>query len=130
VGHCCAATIWPGKPFASLIASVTGCTICRKSIAESLVTTGYAVPLVLVNPYLAGSLFLDYLFRGRFHLIPSDPQVLAPDDLSALTAPTAGPENPGSAGFQAPGAATDVNSESQTSESANSGLEEIKAIHE
>ena len=36
----------------------------NKSIAESLSTTGYAVPIAVLNPYLAGGLFADYLARG------------------------------------------------------------------
>jgi hypothetical protein len=102
----------------------------NKSIAESLITTGYAVPIVLLNPYVAGGLLADYLMRGHFHLIPSDPQVLSPDDLSALTAPAAAPENPDSAGALAPSAAAGVSLESTTSDPANSGLAETKAFHE
>ena len=43
----------------------------NKSISESLITTAYAVPIAVVNPYLAGGLFVDYLVRGRYHLIPT-----------------------------------------------------------
>jgi hypothetical protein len=57
-----------------------------KGIDESIVTTIYAIPIVLINPYVAGGLFVDYLVRGRYHLIPKDPTVLGPDDLSALMA--------------------------------------------
>ncbi len=64
-----------------------------KGIDESFVTTVYAIPLVIVNPYLAGGLFVDYLVRGRYHLIPKDPQVVTPDNLSVLTAPTAPNDN-------------------------------------
>jgi hypothetical protein len=102
----------------------------NKSIAESLITTGYAVPIVLLNPYLAGGLLVDYLMRGHFHLIPSDPEVLSPGNLYALTAPASAPQNPESAGDQAPSAAEGVSLQTQTSESANSGLAEIKALHE
>jgi hypothetical protein len=102
----------------------------NKSIAESLITTGYAVPIVILNPYVAGGLLADYLVRGRYHLIPRDPQVLGPENLSALTAPTAAPENPDSAGELAPGAALAVPPRSPTSDGASSGLEEIKAFHE
>ena len=102
----------------------------NKSIAESLITTGYAVPIVLLNPYLAGGLLVDYLMRGHFHLIPDDPQVLSPDNLYALTAPIAAPQNPVSAGDQAPSAVEGVAPQTQTLDSANSGLAEIKAIHE
>ena len=47
-------------------------------------TTGYAVPIFLMNPYLAGGLFLDYVTRGRFPSVPEHPPVLAPDELSTL----------------------------------------------
>ncbi len=62
-----------------------------KTVDESFVTTIYAIPIALVNPYLAGGLFVDYLVRGRYHLIPKDPTVLGPDKLSALTAPSRDP---------------------------------------
>jgi hypothetical protein len=69
-----------------------------KGVDESLATTVYAIPIALLNPYLAGGLFLDYLLRGRYHLIPKHPQVLSPGNLSQLTAPRAPAENSGSAG--------------------------------
>lgn len=56
----------------------------NKSVAGSLVTTAYAVPLTLVNPYLAGAILVDYLVRGRYPLIPQDVTVLAPEKLEAL----------------------------------------------
>lgn len=102
----------------------------NKSIAESLTTTGYAVPIVLINPYLAGGIFVDYLARGRFHLILRNPRVLSPDDLSALTDPTVGEENPASAGVQAPSAAAGGPAERQTPQAVKSGLTEIKAPNE
>lgn len=101
-----------------------------KDVAESLTTTGYAVPLVLLNPYIAGGVFVDYLARGRFHSVPRHPQVLEPGDLLALTVPAHAAQNPGSAGPQAPGVATGGSEESRTPEGASSGLREIKAIHE
>ncbi|MDR3750360.1 MAG: hypothetical protein P4K94_02630 [Terracidiphilus sp.] len=101
-----------------------------KDIAGSLTTTGYAVPLVLMNPYLAGGLFADYLARGRFHSVPRHPQVLDPDNLSALTVAARTAQNPGSAGVQAPSAATGGSEDIRTPGLANSGLGEIKAFHE
>jgi hypothetical protein len=101
-----------------------------KDIAESLTTTVYAVPIVLVNPYLAGGLFADYLARGRYHLIPRHPETLGPDNLLPLTAPARAAQNPDSAGMQAPSAAVSGSPETQAPEPANSGLREIKAIHE
>jgi hypothetical protein len=58
--------------------------IPHKSVAASLITTGYAVPIVLLNPYLAGGIFVDYLVRGRYPLIDRHAPVLAPDQLSVL----------------------------------------------
>jgi hypothetical protein len=102
----------------------------NKSIAESLTTTGYAVPIVLLNPYLAGGLFADYMLRGRHHLVPKDPEVLGPENLLTLTEPARAAENPDSAGRQVPGAAAGVTVETQTPDPAKSGLIEIKGIHE
>jgi hypothetical protein len=58
----------------------------NKSIAESLATTSYAIPIALLNPYLAGGLFVDYLVRGRHHLIP--PLPAAPRKLTGPKQPT------------------------------------------
>jgi len=102
----------------------------NKSLAESLSTTGYAIPIAVVNPYLAGGLFVDYLARGRHRLIPSHPQMLAPENLLALTAPDGAMQNPESAGAQVPGAAVDGRSEIGATQAANFGLTEIKVAHE
>ncbi|MGD0938353.1 MAG: hypothetical protein ABR905_01490 [Terracidiphilus sp.] len=101
----------------------------NKGIAESLATTTYAVPIALLNPYLAGGLFVDYLVRGRYHVIPKHPQLLAPDNLMALTATAPSAENPGSAGLQAPSAVAGNSSEIESAP-ANYGLKEMKAAHE
>jgi hypothetical protein len=69
-----------------------------KGIDESFVTTPYAIPIAVMNPYLAGGLVVDYLVRGRYHLIPRHPQVLGPGNLSLLTAPTSPAQNSASAG--------------------------------
>jgi hypothetical protein len=69
-----------------------------KGIDESFVTTVYAIPIAVMNPYLAGGLFVDYLVRGRQHLIPKDPEILGPGNLSPLTAPTATNDNSARAG--------------------------------
>jgi hypothetical protein len=102
----------------------------NKSVAELLSTTGYAIPIALANPYLAGGLFVDYLVRGRHHLIPKYPQRLAPDNLFALTAPGRSAENPDSAGAQVPSAAAGGSAKTKASATANSGLTEIKVTHE
>ena len=102
----------------------------NKSIAESLATTGYAIPIALLNPYLAGGLFVDYLVRGRHHLIPKNPQLLEPDNLGALTAAARVAQNPGSAGVQAPRAFASGSAEADGTETANFGLKEIGVAHE
>jgi hypothetical protein len=102
----------------------------NKSIAESLATTVYAVPIALVNPYLAGGLFVDYLVRGHHNLIPKNPELLAPDDLSPLTAPTRAGQNPQSAGVQASSAAGSDSVYPMATAAANFGLKESKGTHE
>lgn len=64
-------------------------------------TTGYAVPIAVLNPYLAGGLFVDYLVRG--HLIPKDPQMLSPENIAFLTQTGDPTENPLSASDQVHG---------------------------
>jgi hypothetical protein len=66
----------------------------NKSIDESFVTTVYAIPITILNPYLAGGLLVDYLIRGRYHIVPKHPDVLSPEDLSALTRMPIRADNP------------------------------------
>jgi len=83
------------------IPQIPGCrriSHSAKGIDESLLTTPYAIPIALLNPYLAGGLFLDYLARGRYHPIPKHFETLGPEELSPLTAPAATGENAASAG--------------------------------
>jgi hypothetical protein len=70
----------------------------NKNIDESFVTTLYAVPIALLNPYLAGGLFVDYIVRGHYHLIPKSPEILGPNDLAPLTAQAARNDNSAIAG--------------------------------
>jgi hypothetical protein len=44
-----------------------------RGVTESIITNGYVIPIVILNPYVAGGLFADYLARGRYHLIPKNP---------------------------------------------------------
>lgn len=103
----------------------------NKSISESLITTGYAVPIAILNPYLAGGLFVDYVVRGRYHLIPKDPERLTPETLEALTWPGAPAENSASASAEA-NSATTVYRRAGIPAAAivNSGLKENTATHE
>jgi hypothetical protein len=57
-----------------------------KGVDESFITTAYAVPIAVLNPYLAGALCLDYLVRGRHRLVPRHPELLGPGNLEALLA--------------------------------------------
>jgi hypothetical protein len=54
------------------------------SVAGSLMTTGYAIPIAILNPYLAGGLFLDYLVRGRFPRAYQNCPKLEPTQLAEL----------------------------------------------
>ncbi len=99
-------------------------------VAESLCTTAYAIPIAILNPYVAGGVFVDYFVRGRFHLIPKNPQILGPDNLAALTSPAQADQNAESAGEQAPSAIVSGLTETQTAMTAHSGLQEIKAKDE
>jgi len=77
----------------------------NKGISESLITTAYAVPIAILNPYLAGGLFVDYVVRGRYHMIPKETLTLMPDDLIVLTSPASPAENSFSASVQVHSAA-------------------------
>jgi hypothetical protein len=102
----------------------------NKSISESLVTTGYAVPITVLNPYLAGGLLVDYLVRGRYHLSLRHPQILEPDNLDELTNVGSYGQNSESADDQASGAAMSGFTELPSAAVANSGPREITAEHE
>ncbi len=96
----------------------------NKSIAESFVTTGYAVPITLFNPYIAGGLLVDYLVRGRFHIMPKHPEKLEPDNLLALTVPENPQHNARNADLQAPETAPDISVETQTAAGSDTSLKE------
>ncbi|MGA8731284.1 MAG: hypothetical protein WB608_21175 [Terracidiphilus sp.] len=102
----------------------------NKSISESLITTAYAVPIVIVNPYLAGGLFVDYLVRGRYHLIPRHPELLYPSDIGSLTYPSPPEQNPESASAQASRAARNGRSAMLPDVTAHPGLKENVSAHE
>jgi hypothetical protein len=101
----------------------------NKSISESLITTAYAIPIAVFNPYLAGGLFVDYLVRGRYHLIPKHPAMVEPNDLAALTDSGEHEQNPESAHNQATRAAGNGFADTPAP-SAHSGLKELTSAHE
>ena len=126
-------------------ASATGCHIfeipqvpgyrrmsrSNKSVSASLVTTGYAVPIFLLNPYLAGGLFLDYITRGRFPSVPEHPPILSPDDLSALQSSAGGVLIPASPAAQEPHPAATVEVDPASADAArSSATKEIESGHE
>jgi hypothetical protein len=107
----------------------------NKSISESLITTVYAIPIAIMNPYLAGGLFVDYVVRGRYHMIPKNPKKLTPERLTELTYPRTPADNPLSASVQVHSAANGGNRVEVTdvipaSATATSGLKEIMGAHE
>ncbi len=65
----------------------------NKSVAGSLMTTAYVVPIAVFNPYLAAGLFVDYLVRGRYPSGLGKPPALRPDGLWALSSCGPGVEN-------------------------------------
>lgn len=103
----------------------------NKSISESLITTAYAVPIAIVNPYLAGGLFVDYVVHGRYQLIPKNLTKLEPENLEALTSSGLSTENRLSASAQVhSAAAAGDRAEMSSAATANSDLKEIVATHE
>ncbi len=56
-------------------------------VAETLVTNGYVIPVVILNPYIAAGIAADYLIRGRYNLIPKNPPTADPANLTALVNP-------------------------------------------
>lgn len=58
-----------------------------RGVTESIVTNGYVIPIVILNPYVAGGLLVDYLARGRYHLIPKNPPTIDAEHLEALIDP-------------------------------------------
>jgi hypothetical protein len=101
-----------------------------KGIDESIVTTAYAVPLALTNPYVALGLFVDYVVRGRYRAIPPHPEVLGPNNLSALTAGTPTLQNSASAGSQVTSAVPESAAATQGADGAHSGLKGTGAANE
>jgi hypothetical protein len=101
----------------------------NKSIAESFVTTtGYVIPLAVLNPYVAGGLAVDYFARGRYRLIPKHPLRLGPDNLLPLTGSASPAQNTLSA--EAPAASAALPADMPSAEPPNPGLEEIRNSHE
>ena len=102
----------------------------NKNISEALITSGYAVPIVLLNPYIAGGLFVDFLVHRRGRLVPKDHQLLGPETVARLTLQGEPEENPVSASVQTHSVAASGSTEVPSDSPANFGLKEIMATHE
>jgi len=61
------------------------CSRGNKSIAKSLITSGYVIPLAFINPYIAAGVFADYLVWGRYPLPLKNLPTLTPANLAPLT---------------------------------------------
>jgi hypothetical protein len=57
----------------------------NQSVAASMIMTGYAIPIAMVNPYLAGGIFVDYLIRGRYPRTYGRPAHLEPNQMAEMT---------------------------------------------
>jgi hypothetical protein len=53
-------------------------------VAESLVKSGYVVPIVILSPYVAGGLLADYLITGRDRILPHTVPRLEAKQLAVL----------------------------------------------
>jgi hypothetical protein len=99
-----------------------------KGIDESFVTTVYAIPITILNPYVTGALLVDYLVRSEYHTVPRDPDVLGPESLTELTIPGAAGQNRAIAGTQGPDAAPGGSPATQVGVGIQSGLTDTKAV--
>jgi hypothetical protein len=59
----------------------------NQSIAQSLLTRGYAYPLAFISPYIVGGVLVDYLAWGRYPLDLKHRQILTPQNLDPLISP-------------------------------------------
>jgi hypothetical protein len=73
---------------------------------------------------------VNYLVRGRYHLLPKHPQILGPDNLSALTSMAGPTQNPDSSELPTAGAGESRLPDTPADESASPGLKEMVAAHE
>jgi len=74
----------------------------NKSIAKSLITSGYVVPLAFINPYIAAGVFVDYVVWGRYPLPLRGLPTLTSGNLAPLAFPGSSAQSPESAGAPVP----------------------------
>ena len=63
----------------------------NQSLSASLLKTGYIIPIAALNPIAAAAVIADFLLWGRYPLPLSQAQVLASEDLRALTSVASAP---------------------------------------
>ena len=102
----------------------------NKSISEALITTGYAVPIAILNPYIAAGIFANWLAHRHPALIPKNHLLLAPESLAVLTTSGETAQNPVTANAQVNSSATSGPAEIHPSTTDNPTLKEILATHE
>lgn len=100
----------------------------NKNISESLATTAYAVPIALLNPYIAGGLIVDSALRSRGRIVPKDAPHLLPATLSELASDERNPVLT-AAGTRAENA-NDVGAHTEDAEKMRAGNEEKSEDHE
>jgi hypothetical protein len=66
----------------------------NKSIAKSLIVTGYIVPFFFVSPYIVGGVLVDYLVWGRYPLPLKNLEILTPQNLGPLISSGQSPQSP------------------------------------
>ncbi len=74
----------------------------NKSVAESLIVTGYIVPIAVLNPYVAAGICADYLAWGRYPLPLKHVRLLGPGSVDLLASAHAGAKRPKGAPGNAP----------------------------
>ncbi len=95
-------------------------------VTESLLVNGYVVPIVVLNPYIAGGLLADYLLRGSYHLVPKDPVIADAEHMNALTgAPV--PESTPASTPSSTASATDKENTSDAPAAVGTGANEAPA---
>ena len=57
----------------------------NKSIAMSLITSGYVVPFFFISPYIDAVIVVDYVGWGRYPLNLKQAQLLTPQNMAPLT---------------------------------------------
>jgi hypothetical protein len=103
----------------------------NKSVSASLITTGYAFPIAIVNPYLFGALFVDYVTRGRFPSVPQHAPVLSPLELATLQSSTGGVQKAVGPVLPDPiAAAANAAEPASASTPTDEGLGEFVTVHE